>query len=627
MPLLYSIHDRDAHPLIPSGGWCVDAVLVTDQPPHYSQIRRDINWIVRLNHGWHPNGTIPVRSGYEEYAKRCADFANRAKGVGHFIISNEPNHMQEQPHGVAISPEDYADCFNLCYEAVKRAAPHAQILVAAVAPWDISSGMDWLAYYARMLNVIDVCDGFAVHGYTHGADPGLVWNTDKSHGWYWHFPVIYQTIEMIPGRFSHLPVHVTETDQGDHAWADRNTGWVQEAYASVEGYNGLEGSQKIHSLSLYRWRGDKYELYNKQGVQDDFRAAVAKGYESPGGGRPPVTEPPPNPGTTPPWPEQPELSLDRDVDPALLARGVEFDFVSPPAGTGYWRMTSAQWLDEAEADAAGPDHHILGNILRNGSIAPDVPFKVTWPTGFTTIKSKQDQPNVEYNYDFPMSSSLNEFSIWVDDGSLTDRVSGIGMGMNGNPSIHTSTWINWEWAIAAGVNPQPPIDPEPGPGPTPPAKGAALLWPVSGPITHLFGQGEAVFGQAGHGGIDIGVPTGTQVLAVADGEVVFTGTDQNYGYYVRVWHPQHHFHSFYAHLSQIKVKAGARVQRGQMLALSGHSGNVKPPGPRGSHLHLEFRGGTRDAYYNVTFGYTQGRFDPRAAYLLTGAPLEPGAAR
>jgi hypothetical protein len=489
---IYSIHDRDAHPLIPAGGWCVDAVLVTDEPPNYAAIRNDINWIVRLNHGWNPQGTIPVRSGYADYAKRCADFVRRSKGVNVFIISNEPNHAQEYPHGVKIEPEDYADCFNLCYDAIKQVRAEAQVCVAAVAPWDVTSGIDWLAYYQRMLAAIDGCGGLAVHGYCHGADPDLIWSAEKVQGWFWHFPVIYQTIRAIPSKFSRLPVHVTETNQGDNAWLDRNSGYVQNAYQSVNDHNRQAGTQKVHSLSLYRWRGDKWQIHDKPGVQDDFKAAVAKGYTVESGPGPtplPPTIEPPQPPT--------ETYPAREIDPVLAARGVEFDFVSPSAGTGYWQVVLAEHLNEEEADAVGPDHHILGTIQRGEAIAVDVPLKVTWPSGSTTIHSKAAQSGVSYNYDFPMSSSLNEFSIWVDDGNPSDKVSGIGMGAHGNPSIHTSTWIDFEWKIAEAITPPiPPITPLP---PTGAVETGVVLAPAGlnlrmGPSTNFPVLGTLSFG-------------------------------------------------------------------------------------------------------------------------------------
>jgi hypothetical protein len=458
MALLYAVHDQSGHALVPAGGWCVESIAIAEnpQPQNWTQIRPDINWILRLN--WAHNGkdgTIPLRGQYDEFAKRCADYMAHTGGVQVVIIANEPNHAQEYPHGVPIAPEDYADCFNGCYRTITYERPDCEVMAAAVAPWDVTSGIDWLAYYKRMLAPVTECDGLAIHGYTHGADPNLIWSTEKTHGWYWHFPVIYQTIQAIPPRFATRPVHVTETDQGDNAWVDANSGWVQNAYQSVDDHNRTPGTQKIYSLALYRWRGDKYEIHNKPLVQEDFKAAVKRGYISPGEPMPTPPQPqPPRPQPPQPPTPTPEPEPARDIDPRLLARGVEFDFVTPPAGTGYWRITKAQWLDHA-ASQVGPDHHILGRVLKDNVETAGVVLRVWWPSGTTTVTSKRDDPNATYNYDYGMSASLNEYSITVNDGNLSDKASGIGMGANGNPREHTSTWINFEWTISGGLTPPP----------------------------------------------------------------------------------------------------------------------------------------------------------------------------
>jgi hypothetical protein len=288
-----------------------------------------------------------------------------------------------------------------------------------------------------------------------------------------------------------------------------------------------------------------------------------------------------------------------------------------PAGTGYWRIVKAFWLDEDEADAVGPDHHILGTIGRGAFVKlGGIPFLVEWPSGSTSVDSKAPS-GASYNYDFPMSSSLNEFAICVDDGNPSDKASGIGMGAGGNPSVHTSTWIDFEWIISEGITPPlPPIQP--------PVTVGGLLWPVVGTITQHFGEGTARFGQKAHNGIDIAVAVGTPVLAIADGVVMFSGIDaEGYGNYIRCFHPSIHSHSFYAHLSEMHVQPGQPVKQGQTIALSGNSGNSTGP-----HLHFELRAGNKDAYYQgVTFGYTQGRYNPTDAFVLTGSPLTPGAER
>jgi murein DD-endopeptidase MepM/ murein hydrolase activator NlpD len=616
MALLYSVHDRDGHAIVPAGGYCVDAVLVTDEPPNYGAIRSDINWIVRLNHGWYPNGTIPLRPDYPAFAKRCAAFAARCPAVNVFIVANEPNHRQEWPGGDTIEPEDYADCFNLCYQAITYERPDAEVLTAAVAPWDNTSGIDWLSYYKQMLAAIVDCDGLAVHGYTHGADPNLIWSMEKQHGWYWHFPVIYQTIQAIPPKFATRPVHVTETDQGDDAWLDGNTGWVQNAYQSVNEHNMTPGTQKVCSLALYRWRGDKYELHNKDGVQDDFSDAVRHGYISP---LPELPEPPrptpPNPQPEPPRPTPPPPEPTRDIDPRLIARGVHFDFAKPPEGVGYWRITSATWLDEAEADAVGPDHHILGTIKRAQQEVAGVLMLVSWPSGSGRVISKADQAYATYNWDFPMSASLNEFSIKVDDGAPSDAAHGIGMGKGGNPGIHTSTWIEYEWTISEGITvPVPPFPPRPEPA-------GDLTHPLPGSvITQHWGENAANyarFGIWGHNGTDLGGrPSRTPVRCLAAGIVAYSDFDAAYGHYVRVDHPQLGCYSMYCHLDEPGALEGIRLEAGATVGLLGTSGNSS-----GVHLHLEIRLHNADGTYREDCPMPKGRVDPQTWAILLGLKL------
>lgn len=612
MPLLYSIHDRDGHPLIPAGGWCVDAVLVTDEPPNYAAIRPDINWIVRLNNGWYPNGTIPLRADYPAYAKRCADFAARCRGVKVFIISNEPNHRQEYPNGTPIKPQDYADCFNLCYQAITYERPDVEVLVAAVAPWDNTSGIDWLSYYRQMLDGIVECDGLAVHGYTHGADPNLIWSMEQQHNWYWHFPVVYQIIQAIPPKFATRPVHVTETDQGDEAWLDANTGWVQNAYESINDYNETPGTQKVASLALYRWRGDKYEIHNKAGVQDDFRESVMRRYPSPA--IDPIGPTPPTPTPEPPRPTpEPEPEPARDIDPKLIARGVHFDFAKVPAGQGYWRITKAQWLEDA-ASQIGPDHHIAGRLLRDNVETAGVPLRVDWPSGSTAVVSKPDDPNAVFNYDYAMGPSLNEYSIEVADGNPTDQAHGIGMGKGGNPREHTSTWINFEWTISEGPDrPIPPI-----PVPTP---GGDLVHPLPGAvITQHWGQDAdsyARFGMWGHNGCDLGgKPMRTPVRSIARGVVAYSDFDAAYGFYCRVDHPELECYSMYCHLDEPGAPVGRQLSAGDTVGLLGTSGNSSGP-----HLHIEIRLHNVDGTYRDGTPMGKGRVDPETWCILHGLKL------
>ncbi|MFI2436483.1 M23 family metallopeptidase [Streptomyces sp. NPDC018693] len=91
-----------------------------------------------------------------------------------------------------------------------------------------------------------------------------------------------------------------------------------------------------------------------------------------------------------------------------------------------------------------------------------------------------------------------------------------------------------------------------------------------------------------HSGQDFAVPTGTKVYATSGGTVVKAGGNgagdgPAYGNAVVIKH-SNGVYSQYAHLSRIHVKAGQVVKAGQLIALSGNTGNSSGP-----HLHFEIR--------------------------------------
>jgi LysM repeat protein len=91
----------------------------------------------------------------------------------------------------------------------------------------------------------------------------------------------------------------------------------------------------------------------------------------------------------------------------------------------------------------------------------------------------------------------------------------------------------------------------------------------------------------GHNGIDLAAPTGTPILAAADGNVIiarFGGWNGGYGNYIVIRHTNGS-QTLYAHASVISVSAGDFVKQGNVIGAVGNSG--KSTGP---HLHFEIRG-------------------------------------
>lgn len=89
-------------------------------------------------------------------------------------------------------------------------------------------------------------------------------------------------------------------------------------------------------------------------------------------------------------------------------------------------------------------------------------------------------------------------------------------------------------------------------------------------------------------GIDIGVPNGTPVYAPYGGTV--RKIDWQAGGFGNVFEILHDDGkvSLYAHLSKIVVWNGKKVKTGELIAYSGYTGNVRPKGIKGAHLHFEY---------------------------------------
>ena len=101
------------------------------------------------------------------------------------------------------------------------------------------------------------------------------------------------------------------------------------------------------------------------------------------------------------------------------------------------------------------------------------------------------------------------------------------------------------------------------------------IWPVDGRVTATF---DAVHTK----GIEIAANDGAKIVAVADGEVSYTGAPRDYGNLVIVRHPDGLL-SVYAHAKAILVAQGQSVKRGQAIATAGKTdGGVQ-------NLHFEVR--------------------------------------
>lgn len=116
------------------------------------------------------------------------------------------------------------------------------------------------------------------------------------------------------------------------------------------------------------------------------------------------------------------------------------------------------------------------------------------------------------------------------------------------------------------------------------ASGAQFRWPVRGRVISGFGPKPG--GQKNEG-INVSVPEGTAVKAAEDGVVAYAGSElKGYGNLVLIKHSDGYV-TAYAHNSELDVKKGDPVKRGQVIAKAGQTGNVTSP-----QVHFEIRKGS-----------------------------------
>jgi murein DD-endopeptidase MepM/ murein hydrolase activator NlpD len=108
-------------------------------------------------------------------------------------------------------------------------------------------------------------------------------------------------------------------------------------------------------------------------------------------------------------------------------------------------------------------------------------------------------------------------------------------------------------------------------------------WPVAGTISSPYGyrihpvHDKKKF----HTGVDISVPSGSEVKATANGIVSFSGWTEHSGNVVVIEHG-HGFSTAYAHNRKALARVGQRIVRGEVIAISGSTGVSTGP-----HVHYE----------------------------------------
>jgi len=120
----------------------------------------------------------------------------------------------------------------------------------------------------------------------------------------------------------------------------------------------------------------------------------------------------------------------------------------------------------------------------------------------------------------------------------------------------------------------------------------ALTFPVAGSSHRAIG---GVFGDPRdggsrlHHGVDIFAPRGTPVVATSSGTVSRVDTTEVGGRVIWLTDSQRRVSVYYAHLNELLIQRGARVEPGDTIGTVGNTGNARTTAPH-LHLGLYFRG-------------------------------------
>ncbi len=357
---IFGMHDRGGEHLMLQKnrhGWVLVTEAIGADPnnhggSNYTDLtNQGLGVLVRLNNGYGMAGTIPNSAEYDAFAQRCGNFVQASPGCQIWIIGNEMNLAAERPggpNGQVITPELYASCFRECRNEIRRRPGHAgdQVVVGAVGPWNNQTKYagnpsgDWVKYLADILDLLGgEVDGIALHTYTHGQQPDLVFD-DATMGppfqdRHYHFRAYRDFMAAIPASLRDRPVYLTETDQYG-AWLDDNTGWVRNAYREIDTWNQDPANQPIQALILFRWiignasdpQQVGWAISNKPGVQTDWLEAMNNAYA--------VVLPAAKPAYLVEWPE---VGAPGRMEPGST---VTFALTVRNAGRQPWAQTGAQ---------------------------------------------------------------------------------------------------------------------------------------------------------------------------------------------------------------------------------------------------------------------------------------------
>lgn len=241
-------------------------------------------------------------------------------------------------------------------------------------------------------------------------------------------------------------------------------------------------------------------------------------------------------------------------------------------GSGEWCVTLARQLSPDESHL---NHGRVYGFVRdaNGALLAGTPMRVEWDGGFI------DQPtDANGRYEFILSPG--QYAVRVNSGASQRAYFRTNLKKYFGHYTYQVDFARGKCASGAKVVEQRIVIQTTGyiSNPTRP-----IGLPVQGVITAGFHDTayRAQFGRE-HEGIDIAVPIGTPVQTTLAGRVVWAGEHSAWGQVVAVENGE--WLVIFAHLSQVLVKENEIVRVGEIVGLSGSSGNST-----GAHVHYEVR--------------------------------------
>ncbi len=261
----------------------------------------------------------------------------------------------------------------------------------------------------------------------------------------------------------------------------------------------------------------------------------------------------------------------REETVKILARGTDKTVnYSVQRGDSLWAIAQANQLTVEDLRRANPE--VTGDLLQIGQ-----ELNLVVPDPYVTLASKElyiNTVNIPYSQEVSYDSELWPWQETV-----------LQAGKNGQKQI-TQEISRIDGNEVARVTIEEKVLSYPvirkiirGSKQVPAMGSGEMAWPVQGTITSKFGMR---WGRL-HAGVDIGAPTGTQILAADTGMVAFAGWNGGYGNFVKIDHGGGK-QTWYGHMSKISVSVGQSVNKGDVIGTVGSTGNSTGP-----HLHFEVR--------------------------------------